>query len=145
MVRELEVENRKLEQLVPLFQDNELVTFVGGRYTDDIREFVMELLSLDVSMNKVNDVIKVALKKLANIEVDRIPSTGIKDKLLQEALILAQLKVADAMLDNECTAAGNCLHGDGISKFHRHYQNFEVTTSSGKTLSCVMFWVILVK
>ena len=62
-VRELAVENRQLEQLVALFQDNELVTFEGGRYTDDIREVVMELLSLNVSMNKVNDVIKVVLKR----------------------------------------------------------------------------------
>ena len=30
---------------------------------------------------------------------------------------------------------GNCLHGDGTSKYSRHYQHFQVTTSSGRTLS----------
>ena len=30
---------------------------------------------------------------------------------------------------------GNCLHGDDTSKYSRHYQNFQVTTQSGESLS----------
>ena len=29
----------------------------------------------------------------------------------------------------------NTLHGDGTSKYHRHYQDFEVTTPTGQTYS----------
>lgn len=30
------------------------------------------------------------------------------------------------------TKTGNCLHGDGTTKFHRHYQSFLFTASSGR-------------
>ena len=30
---------------------------------------------------------------------------------------------------------GNCLHGDGTNKYHKHYQNFQITTKDKKTLS----------
>ena len=35
----------------------------------------------------------------------------------------------------EGDAIGNCLHGDGTTKYSRHYQNFQITTRSGRTLS----------
>ncbi|XP_057300254.1 uncharacterized protein LOC130630693 [Hydractinia symbiolongicarpus] len=134
-MKQLTEENRDLQMLVSLLNDNEIVTFEGGRYSDEIREVVMELLSLNVSMGKVNDVIKVVLEKLAKKRVDRLPSQGLKSHLMQEALILAQLQVAEAMIDNDKEAFGNCLHGDGTSKYHKHYQNFQITTSKGKTLT----------
>ena len=47
---------------------------------------------------------------------------------------MSTLVVADSMLE-ECTlSTGNCLH-DGTSKYYRNYQNFQVTTKSGQTLS----------
>ena len=33
------------------------------------------------------------------------------------------------------TVLGNTLHGDGTTKYHRHFQNYQVTTADGKTLS----------
>jgi hypothetical protein len=30
---------------------------------------------------------------------------------------------------------GNCLHGDGTSKYDRHFQNFQITLGSGQTIS----------
>jgi hypothetical protein len=30
---------------------------------------------------------------------------------------------------------GNCLHQDGTSKFHRHFQSFQVTTAEKRTYS----------
>ena len=53
---------------------------------------------------------------------------------MHEALLVAQLQVAEAMTEGEHLLE-NCLHGDGTSKYSRHYQNFQVTTSSGRTLS----------
>ena len=126
-------ENGELEKLVTLLQDDEVVTFQDGKYCD-VREVVMKLLSLNVGVNKVDDVIKVVLRKLAKKEVTRLPSTGTKCRLMQEALLVAQLQVAEAMTEGE-HLLGNCLHGDGTSKYSRHYQNFQVTTSSGRTLS----------
>ena len=107
------------------------MTFQDGKYCDDVREVVMKLLSLNVGVNKVDDVIKVVLQTLAKKEVTRLPSTGTKCRLMQEALLGAQLQVAEAMTEGE-HLLGNCLHGDGTSKYSRHYQNFQVTTSSGR-------------
>ena len=35
-------------------------------------------------------------------------------------------------------AVGNCIHGDGITKHHRKYQNFEVTLPDGTSRSIAM-------
>ena len=134
-VKELNSENKDLEMLIALLEDEEIVTFQNGRYCDEIREVIMELLSLNVSMNKVNDVIRVVIQKLAKKDVGKLPSAGVKSRLMQEALIIAQFQVAEAMLLSKDNLSGNCLHGDGTGKYHKHYQNFQITTSHGKTLS----------
>ena len=128
-------ENKDLNDLIAILQDDEIVTFENGRYCNDIREVIMELVSLNVSMAKVNEVIKVVLKKLAKKNVSHVPSVGTKSRFMLEALGIAQLQVAEALSNNKDHNTGNCLHGDGTSKYHRHYQNFQVTTTSGKTLS----------
>ncbi|XP_065659664.1 structural maintenance of chromosomes protein 2-like isoform X1 [Hydra vulgaris] len=57
----LKEENLELQKLVSLLDDDEVITFEDGRYSDDIRETIMKLLSMNVSMNSVNEVIKVVL------------------------------------------------------------------------------------
>ena len=39
------------------------------------------------------------------------------------------------MLEDVSGDSGNCLHGDGTSKYHRHFQNFQIATTSGRQLS----------
>ncbi|XP_065669266.1 uncharacterized protein LOC136088717 [Hydra vulgaris] len=99
----------------------------------------MKLLSMNVSMNSVNEVIKVVLNKLAKKNISRLPSAAVKCRLMQEVSILGQIQVAEAMLENNLinknSNIGNCLHGDGTQKYQKHYQNFQITTTSGKTLS----------
>ena len=96
-INELEKENCYLEQLVSLLEDEEIVTFQDGRYCDEVREVIMDLLSMDVSMNQVNNVKETVLKKLANKSVSRLPSMGLKSRLLLEARWLAKCQVAAAM------------------------------------------------
>ena len=54
--------------------------------------------------------------------------------MLIEARHLADIQVGEAMLQNLdlTTVLGNTLHGDGTTKYHRHYQNFQVTTNNKK-------------
>ena len=33
---------------------------------------------------------------------------------------------------------GNCLHGDGTTKYHRKYQNFQVSNKSGRSYTIGM-------
>ena len=133
-LKNLEDENRELEQFVALLEENEIVTFQDGRYCDEVREVIMDLLSMDVSMSQVNNVIKTVLKKLANKNVSKLPSMGLKSRLLLEARWLAKCQVGRAMESKNIEIdKGNCLHGDGTTKYHRKYQNFQVTTKSGRS------------
>ena len=93
------------------------MTFENGKYCDERRETIMELLSLNVSMNKVNEVIKTVMHKLSNKSIGRLPSNAVKSRLLVEARHLAHLQVAEEMLKEGVDGyTGNCLHGDGTSK-----------------------------
>ena len=42
----------------------------------------MGLLSLNVSINKIDQVIKVVLNKLAKKDIERLPSAGVKARLM---------------------------------------------------------------
>ncbi len=75
----------------------------------------MELISMNVSLNKVNDVIKIVLNRLAKKDVDRLPSKALKSQMLIEARHLAVVQIGHG---------GNTIHGDGTTKYHRHYQHF---------------------
>ena len=81
----------------------------------------MTLLSLNVSIDKIDQVIKVILSKLATEDTERLPSAGFKVILMQEPL--SQVQVAEAMLGDMSGDSGKCLHGDGSSKYHCHLQN----------------------
>ena len=96
----------------------------------------MELLNLNVSISKINLVITAVLTKLGSKKIGRLPSAGVKCRILQESLILAQKQVGEAMLKGGITEdTGNALHGDRTRKFHRHFQNFQITTKSGRSYS----------
>ena len=136
-IKELGKSNDELEKLQALMEDDLVTSFVDGRYTNTVREVIMELLSMNISMNKVNDVIKTVLKKLAGKDIERLPTKAVHSRLLVEAKFIADVQVGKAMLANvdPTSILGNTLHGDGTSKYHRHYQDFEVTTPAGQTYS----------
>ena len=92
---------------------------------------------MNVSINKVNEVIQTVVKRLTDKKIDKLPSKGLRCQLLIEARHLADIQVGHAMLKgiDLNTVLGNTLHGDGTTKYHRHFQNYQVTTADGKTLS----------
>ena len=63
-----------------ILEDDKVVTFADGRFTDEIREVIMELVLFNVSINKVSDVIQFVLRTLANKDVSKIclPSDGCR-------------------------------------------------------------------
>ena len=63
--KSLESGNRALEQLSEIFRDPVVTTFQDGKYINDVRESVTALLSVNVSINKIDQLIKVILSKLA--------------------------------------------------------------------------------
>ena len=87
---------------------------------------------MNVSVNKVNDVIRVVLKRLTGKEVDRLPSKGLRTQMLIQARHIADIQIGEAMLKDVdlITVLSNTLHGDGTTKYHRHYQGVQLTTDS---------------
>lgn len=131
-VEVLSRKNDELEKLVELLQDDEIRTYENGKYTDEIRETIMELLSMNVAMTKVAEIIRVVIRKLSKREIGRLPSLATISTLALEARHLADLEVADAMKRGDPAGVlGNCIHGDGTTKYHRKYQNFQCTLPDG--------------
>ena len=135
--KDLELKAKELEVIDALLNHDTIKTFANGKYEDFVRMTIMELLSMNVSVNKVNDVIMTVLKHFTGKVPEKLPSKGLRSQMLIEARHLADIQVGEAMLQNLdlTTVLGNTLHGEGTTKYHRHYQNFQVTTSDGETLS----------
>ena len=93
------LEKTELNQLVNILNDDEIVTFENGRYCNGVRETIKELLSLNVSMNKVNEVIHTVIHKLTKKSVGRLPSNAVKSRLLLKARHLAHVQVAEVILE----------------------------------------------
>ena len=142
--KEVQIKEKELEYLESLLTDDKIQTFHDGKYMDHIRLTIMELLSMNVSINKVNDVIRTVIKRLTNKEIDKLPSKGLRCQFLIEARHLADLQIGHAMLEGTDlnSVLGNTLHGDGTSKYHRHFQNFQVTTSEGQSLSAGLLEIV---
>ena len=84
--------------MVEILKDPVVTTFEDGKYTNDVWECVMALLSLNVSIDKIDQVITVALSKLAKKNIKTLPSAKVKARLMQETQFLVQIKIAEAML-----------------------------------------------
>ncbi|WAR15152.1 hypothetical protein MAR_005257, partial [Mya arenaria] len=70
--------------------------------------------------------------KFTGNTISRLPSTGVRSRLILKAMHVANTQVASKLLEDE---ACNTLHFDATTKFHKHYQGFQVTTKDGTSLS----------
>ena len=126
-----------MEQLTCLLKDETITTFEKGKYVDEVRKVIMDLLAMNVSISKVNEVIRTVLQKLGGKSISRLPSKAVHSRLPVEAKHLADVQLGRAMLEkaDPSRVTGNTLHGDGTTKYHRHYQDFEVTTPYCQTFN----------
>ena len=94
----------------------------------------------NVSINKVNNVIKTVLHKLTGKLPERLPNMAVKSRLLIEAKAAAQQQIVEAMLKDSDPSKliGNTLHSDATSKLFKHYQSFQITLPTGKSMSIAM-------
>ena len=53
--KELEIKEKELKHFEQMLESDTIQTFRDGKYLDHIRLTIMELLSMNVSINKVND------------------------------------------------------------------------------------------
>ena len=103
-----------------------LETFENGKYTNELRMCIMELLSMNVSINNVNSVIKAVLR-LTESECERLPKRTMITELTVEGHTLAQAQLAEAL----CNTENATLHSDGTSKFGHKYSGYQISTSTG--------------
>ena len=61
----LDLKAVKPEYLEAIYSDEKIQTMTDGKYQAHIRSAIIELLSMNVSLNKVNDVIRIVLRKSA--------------------------------------------------------------------------------
>ena len=76
----LSTEKEELQELVDICNSEDIITFANGRFTDEMRKTVMDLVAHNVSINKIPEVIITVIGGLTkyNAVKMRTPSTGTR-------------------------------------------------------------------
>ena len=106
----------------------EVTTFEHGRYTDDVRACVYELLSLNVGLRNVGPVIRCVMKNVAHKSVSRLPSHGLTCQMILESLTVAQAHLGEKLGEAE-GLDNHTLQTDGTTKYGDHLITYDVKTS----------------
>lgn len=115
-------ENAALQEELTQLTSRTITTMVNGKYTEEVRLCVMDLLSHNVGIKRVEPIIRAVLK-LANVTCHQLPQpTAISDMLL-EGRVLSQIQLAETLTASE----NNTLHSDGTTKFGHKYSSFQVS------------------
>ena len=144
----LDHHNSEMSETIEYILHSDMIsTFEGGKYTDDVRACVYELLSLNVGVSNIAPVIRCVLKSITHKSVARLPSHGLTCQMILESLTVVQ-----AQLGDQLSQAGrfNTLQTDGTTKFGEHYGTYDVSVagpcSTRQTyiysrLTACVFWV----
>ena len=131
-LKALEKSNADLQQLIDICEGEKLTTLNDGCYTDSVREVVIELLKMNISIRNISPAIQVVIEKLTNRTIDNLPSYGTIHKIMYEAKCLALLEAGKAMLqDKDHESPANVLMNDGTTKRKRKYNAVLIGTSEG--------------
>ena len=91
----LNLENAEVnETLESILSSEEISTFEKGRYTDDVRMCIYELLSLNVGVHNVS-----VLKNIAHKSVTRLPSYGLTCQMILESLSVLQAQLGEKLTE----------------------------------------------
>lgn len=126
-ISSLDSDNAEMsETLESILSSKEITTFESGRYTDDVRACVYELLSLNVGVRNIAPVIRCVLNNIAHKSVGRLPSYGLTCQMILESLTIVQAQLGEKLSQ---TVRYNTLQTDGTAKFGEHYATYDVRTS----------------
>lgn len=125
-ISNLDLNNAELhEELESVMACDEIVTFEGGKYTDDVRACVYELLALNVGVRNVRTIIQCVLKNMAHKSVGRLPSHGLTCQMIVESLTVAQAQLGEELLKSDYLT----LQTDGTTKYGDHFATYDVNFS----------------
>ena len=127
----LESDNAEMvETLESVLKDTEVHTFEGGRYTDNVRACIYELLSLNVGVRNVAPIIRCVLRCLTHKSVSRLPSYGLTCQMILESLTVAQAQLGDELSQ---VSGYTTLQTDGTTKFGEHFSTYDIRTEEAAT------------
>ncbi|XP_072040335.1 uncharacterized protein [Amphiura filiformis] len=133
-VQLLELENDDLKcQLDHIMEDKEIVSFEGGKYTNDIRLVCFELIARGVSSNNVSDIIRIVLRDVGKMNVGRLPKpTLIRYLSIEQAMLSKESARAKIEASDHVT-----LQVDGTTKKRKGYTTFMASTDDGTVGMCL--------
>ena len=76
-------------------KSDDIISFEGGKYTDDIRACYYELMSMNVGLRNIEPIIRSVLNKIAHKTIGRLPSYALASQMLAESLVVAQAQLAE--------------------------------------------------
>ena len=122
-------ENMSCEQQgkTNLVEKNIIQTFKNGKYTEEICQVYYEMLRRNVSVDKCGDLLKVILKEVAQINVDRVPQKSLAATMFAEMETLSKIHVQEELLKGQ----KNVLHTDGTKYNFEEVVGFQISTGSG--------------
>ena len=106
IIDKLQSENTELKEEIARLQERRVVTFEAGRYTDEVRQCYLELLSMNVGVNNV-----------ARISVERLPKYTATVQMLTELRGIAYQQIAEKLTETKHTT----LHSDATTEYGQHY------------------------
>ncbi|XP_078620866.1 uncharacterized protein LOC144887482 [Branchiostoma floridae x Branchiostoma japonicum] len=130
----LEAENKELHENMKQFLDSdEVKTFEDGRFTDEVRQVYMMLLSMDTGLNNVEWIIRTVLQKLGGLRCGRLPKYSTAQTMFAEARRLSQVHVAEVVSKSNNITVGT----DGTTKKHEKYGSVSFFTQDGQFVAGV--------
>ena len=124
----LSLDNAELNETVQsIMSDPEIITFENGKFTDDVRACIYELLSLNGGVKKIAPIVRCVLKNIAHKSVQRLPSYGWTCQMILETLTVAQAQLGDGLADASDFAT---IQTDGTTKYGVKYATYDIKVES---------------
>ena len=140
-IQELEKNNKELQELVDLIDEKKLSFSDRSKFSDELRQVIMKLHSLNLSTRSICPAIRTVVEGLVGYKIEKLPSYGTVNKLMYEAKCLALLNAGrESLRDKSNKKPSNFLLSYGTSKLKKHYNITIISTSDGvKTIGLQLF------
>lgn len=120
----LHLDNAEMNEAIESILTEEITTFEDGKYTNDVRACIYELLSLNVGVRNIPRIIRSVLENIMHKSVQRLPSYGLTCQMILESLTIAQAQLGEKLSETD----GHCtLQTDGTTKYGQHFATYDVT------------------
>ena len=122
-----QVEHIQMQEKLNEVRQDKVDTKVHSQlYADNVQQFCLELLSMNLGILKLDPVIRYVLQNIAGITVDSLPKPATLVRMLAELKCFSYQQIADELQDCEKIT----LLSDGTSKFGQHYGSFQISTET---------------